>query len=203
MIFFDVYSPLVVKGIAMTGSEKTQHFAPVLIVEDDTEISSTLARIVQPLFDVCVASTISGARQMITKHTEWSAALIDVHLPDGSGLEVMRELLGRSPQTSVLILTASRAKTVINTVQLFGVEYAVKPITLANIQAFLERVTDRLQRDRTALEAAVADVGNMFKLSQSERALLFASASGVARKDLSDHLTLTDNTVKTQIRVLL
>jgi CheY-like chemotaxis protein len=64
----------------------------VLIV-DDNELNLRLAETVlsHAGFDVGLARTASEARQRLAERT-WSAVLMDLRLPDGNGLDIVREL---------------------------------------------------------------------------------------------------------------
>ena len=80
----------------------------VLIV-DDNELNLRLAETVllQAGFEVTLARSAAEARERLGEQA-WAAVLMDVRLPDGNGLDVVRELRASGMQDmSVAALTAS------------------------------------------------------------------------------------------------
>lgn len=81
----------------------------VLIV-DDNELNLRLAETVlsHAGFDVGLARTAAEARQKLGERA-WSAVLMDLRLPDGNGLDIVREMRAREGATRLPIaaLTAS------------------------------------------------------------------------------------------------
>lgn len=73
---------------------------PVLIV-DDNELNLRLAETVlaHAGFDIGLARTAAEARDKLSERA-WSAVLMDLRLPDGNGLDVVREMRA-SPQPSI------------------------------------------------------------------------------------------------------
>lgn len=80
--------------------------------------------------------------------------LLDIHLPDMSGLDVLRQLRGRQQALDVLVITASRELDTVRGAMAGGVlHYLVKPFTS---QALNERLDEYLQL-RRELAAGGAD----------------------------------------------
>jgi response regulator of citrate/malate metabolism len=97
--------------------------------------------------------------------------LMDVYLPDGSGLGVVRKLMERDPHPDCVVITAARdVATVRAAMQLGAVHYLVKPFTFA---ALSERLTS--YRDLRSRLASIAD-----EADQSEVDALFGMLRGPA-----------------------
>lgn len=79
-----------------------------LIVEDLVEnqiwLSQTLAQAFSGISIHC-ASTLAGARESLASVMPLDIALIDLGLPDGSGIELIKLLTQRSPQTMCIVAT--------------------------------------------------------------------------------------------------
>lgn len=78
----------------------------LLIVDDDPEIRSLLARYLGGQgFRVSVAANRSECESLLAD-SDPDLVVLDVMLPDGSGLDICRSMQGRRPRTPVILLTA-------------------------------------------------------------------------------------------------
>jgi len=77
-------------------------------------------------FRVYPAETVAQAMQLLKKTIEWSAALIDIRLPDGNGLKVVDKLRAY-PDVNVVVMTGEDAD-VVNEARSRGVEVFTKPL---------------------------------------------------------------------------
>ncbi|MGE6993853.1 ATP-binding protein [Pseudomonas sp. NPDC047961] len=78
----------------------------ILHVEDDEDLRTLLARLVEPLeIDLLGAPTLSEARQLIDEH-RFDLAIIDLMLPDGDGSELFDQLAQSVPPPPVIIFSA-------------------------------------------------------------------------------------------------
>ena len=115
----------------------------VLVVDDDFRVSAIHARYVERTggFEVVgQASTVETAVQA-ARTLQPDLLLLDVYLPDGSGLDVLRQLTGDAAGTrpdAVVITGARDMATVRSAMRLGAVGYLVKPFGFA---AFSERLT--------------------------------------------------------------
>jgi diguanylate cyclase (GGDEF)-like protein len=116
---------------------------PVLVVDDDENVR-------QSLIDVLATAGIrglgvSGRAEALTTQlrTEPAVVVVDYRLPDGSGIELARELKERDPEVPVLLLTgyASLDTAVAAVGQLDA--YLIKPVAPG---AFLQTIRNALAR---------------------------------------------------------
>ncbi len=78
----------------------------ILIIEDEDKIRSLLARIIGlEGFEVHESPTIKSAIKKL-EQLEFAVALSDVKLPDGNGVEFVKQIKALSPFTEVILLTA-------------------------------------------------------------------------------------------------
>lgn len=78
----------------------------ILIVDDDHEIRTLLSRYLEEQgFRVSTASDLRGCNDQLSKRTP-DLLVLDVMLPDGSGLDLCRDLWSRRPRVPVILLTA-------------------------------------------------------------------------------------------------
>jgi len=99
----------------------------MLIVEDEPSLSTTLVRHVEAHFAPVTAASRRAAIDAVEDGEEVVAAIVDLGLPDGNGLDVVTALRRRSPDMPILVLTGSNDPATINHAQLLRAEYVVKP----------------------------------------------------------------------------
>jgi DNA-binding NarL/FixJ family response regulator len=176
---------------------------PLLIAEDDADLAKRLTRFFARSVEVVAVRSTTEATAALAAGPRWCGALVDVNLPDGSGLDVLDAFRTIEPTAPALVLTGHCDPTLINHAQRRRAEYAVKPAEVDNLRAFLAQVSEhRVARERD-VETLLDQLSTTHKLSPAERRILDVSVRGTPRKRLADELGLTDNTVKTQLRSLL
>ncbi len=130
----------------------------VLIVDDDPAISSGLAALLEEHWEVRTAST---AREAITTFTDFSpdVVLLDVVLPDASGIELLHQLKMYSETTAVIMMSgAGNHDGVIESMKLGAETFLQKPFDFETLVATLEQVARMLatQRELIALRRSDA-----------------------------------------------
>lgn len=115
----------------------------ILIVEDDAALGEGVRLALQhPELEAVLCRTLAEARTALDAQP-LDLAILDVNLPDGSGLELLRQLRRSSP-LPVILLTANDLETDIVTGLESGADdYITKPFSLAVLRA---RVNAQLRR---------------------------------------------------------
>jgi DNA-binding NarL/FixJ family response regulator len=179
--------------------------ARVLILEDDDAVRRCISREVQreltPLTVVPVVSR-AAAEDVVrgAEADELVAAIVDVRLPDGNGLDVVAALRRRRATLPILVVTGSIDPRVINRAHELRAELVVKPVYRDNLRAFLRRVARAPDR---RLADVVDQVAAAYALTPREKEILARAAAGVPRNRLPEVLGVSENTIKSQIRSLL
>lgn len=126
----------------------------ILLVEDDENILRTNRRILEREgYTVLCAETLEKARALLREHTP-HALVLDIRLPDGSGLAFCEEIRPYTP-VPVLFLTALDEKSeIIEGLVAGGNDYITKPY---DVDEFVARVKAQLrlvQMNRRDMEKA-------------------------------------------------
>ena len=102
----------------------------ILIVEDDPHIAANLAELLEHEgHQAVIAATVAGARGQIQTRIP-DAVFLDLHLPDGSGLDV----LNSSEGVPFVVITGSPEEESVDIAFDRGVvAYLVKPFSLADV----------------------------------------------------------------------
>lgn len=162
----------------------------VLIVEDDMDIAHLIRVHLEDLsLTVEHAPTGAQALQLASQH-EFSLVLLDLMLPDMSGLDICRQLRTQHPTQAIVMLTSRSSETdrVVG-LELGADDYMTKPFSIRELQA---RVRTQLRRAALYLQPIHSQSGspNMQpNLSNEQRA-----QSGVLTNGRSPKLMENGNT---------
>src|SRR5215468_3863597 len=108
----------------------------LLVIEDETRIAELVkAGLARAGFTVDVVGLCGDARAALAV-TSYDAAVVDLGLPDGDGLELLRELRTQGNQTPVLVLTARDAiEDRVCGLDTGADDYLVKPFAMTELVA--------------------------------------------------------------------
>ncbi len=187
---------------AATGDGSPTASPVALIVEDDREVARAVVRRVPDSLQTVVVASVAEALGAMAMPVPLAGAVVDIGLPDGSGLKVVEGLRDKHPQLPVMVLTATLDRELINAVHALGAEYVCKPDFDENLQSFLHRIDPNNQGDNRFV-AALEEATTRFRLTRRETRILSEALDGVPRNRLAEVLGVSENTVKTQIRSLL
>ena len=132
----------------------------VLIIDDDPHIVTGLSALLDDVWDVRTAST---GREAIVSFADFSpdAVLLDVNLPDASGIELLHQFKMYSETTPVVMMSgAGTHDVVIESMKLGAETFLQKPFDFGTLTAVLEQVSRMLatQRELLALRRGEANV---------------------------------------------
>src|SRR5579871_6961477 len=111
----------------------------LLIVEDNEELAQLLAKGLRGAgYEADVLSTVEDARSVL-ETTFYAALILDLGLPDGDGLALLREIRHRNNPIPVLVLTARGGlHDRVHGLRIGADDYLVKPFALEELIARLE-----------------------------------------------------------------
>jgi DNA-binding response OmpR family regulator len=103
----------------------------ILLVDDEYEFVATLAERLT-LRGIAVRTAFSGEEAMrMIQAEEPQAVVLDVRMPDISGLVVLQQIKTRYPQIQVLLLSAhASTRDGIEGMRLGAVDYLIKPVNI-------------------------------------------------------------------------
>jgi DNA-binding NtrC family response regulator len=106
----------------------------VLIVDDEKNFTESLQLAIEDAFTVVSASSLSMARAAL-KDSIPDAVLLDVYLPDGEGIEVLRELKKNNRMPIVIVMTAyATLENAIRALKEGAVDYVTKPLDIDKLK---------------------------------------------------------------------
>jgi two-component system response regulator DevR len=188
----------------------------LLVVDDHEVVRQGLVALLgrRPGFQVVgeagtVAEAIEGARRF-----QPDLVIMDVRLPDGSGIEACREIRADLPETRVVMLTSYPDEDAVLSAIVAGASgYLLKQVRARDLVAALEsvargeslldpavtgRVLDRVRRIATSTEP-----DELAQLTPQEQKILLLVAEGKTNKEIASEVFLSDKTVKNYVSSIL
>lgn len=183
----------------------------LLLVEDNPRLGELIVEgLVREAFAVDWRRTLAAALEAC-EAAEYDVILLDLGLPDGEGLDLLRRLRGQGDPTPVLVLTArGELGDRVAGLDLGADDYLVKPFEVAEVAARCRALLRRpgaclsvvLRYGNLALDTstrAVTVAGASVPVSPREAALLEQllrrAGQVVRRSSLEDHLYAMDSAV--------
>ncbi len=112
----------------------------VLIVDDDVNTRDALVEITAAEgFSTAVAGNIREAQAQIMRQRP-DVVLIDLKLPDGSGMDLFNDIESRATTEIVLITGHASVETAVEALRLGAADYLTKPINFKRLKALLSRI---------------------------------------------------------------
>ena len=188
----------------------------LLIVDDHEIVRQGLVAVLgrRPEFSVVgEAGTVAEAVEA-TRRFRPDLVIMDVRLPDGSGVEACREIRGEIPETRVVMLTSYPDEDAVLSAIIAGASgYLLKQTRARDLVAALEavgrgeslldpavtgKVLERVRRIATADQP-----DELAQLTAQEQKILLLVAEGKTNKEIAGEVFLSDKTVKNYVSSIL
>ena len=132
----------------------------ILVVDDDQTVRETLADFFASLgYVVRAAATATAGRQAAAEHAP-DVVLVDLRLPDASGLTLLEALRADDPQLGVIVLTGhADVPTAVRAMQQGALDFLEKPVDLEALGVAVDRAVELvgLRREVSVLRARRSD----------------------------------------------
>ena len=188
----------------------------LLVVDDHEVVRQGLVALLdrRPGFQVVAeAGSVEEAIAQARLHRP-DIVVMDVRLPDGSGVEACREIRAEMPETRVIMLTSfPDDEAVLSAIVAGASGYLLKQIRARDLVAALEAVgrgeslldpavTERVL-ERVRRMAAGESSDELSVLTPQERKILMLVAEGKTNKEVAADVFLSDKTVKNYVSSIL
>jgi DNA-binding NarL/FixJ family response regulator len=187
----------------------------VLLVDDSPIIRLGLRSALEDCADITIVAEAGTAADGLVAVAQLKPdiVLLDLHLPDKSGLVACRELRRIRPQTRVLILTSSSNERNVQEAMNAGAQgYLLKDNDGAALASALRAVAGGLPVLDPSLAGQVLNLvkhrgklsanDKLSQLSPQERKVVAFLADGLTNKEIGDRLNLTEKTVKNYLATI-
>jgi DNA-binding NarL/FixJ family response regulator len=200
----------------MTTETTAPRTLTVVVVDDHEVVRQGLVAMLdrRPGFQVVgEAGTVAEALEVTTRFQP-DLVVMDVRLPDGSGIEACREIRASLPGTRVMMLTSYPDEEAVLAAIVAGASgYLLKQVRARDLVAALEavgrgeslldpavtgKVLERMRRIATSDQP-----DELAALTQQERKILALVADGMTNKEIAAEIFLSDKTVKNYVSSIL
>ncbi len=152
--------------------------SPILVVDDEPRIRRVLEMALTDAgFTVHLAEDLAGARSKIEEERV-RLVLADLQLPDGTGIDLLKEIAAERDDLPVILMTAfGTVETAVEAMKLGAFDYVVKPFSVDEIETLVRRGLDvhRAEREIAYLrEVAAPDFEGMVAASPGMREVVDA-----------------------------
>ncbi|MGH7531924.1 MAG: response regulator, partial [Gemmatimonadales bacterium] len=134
-----------------TPSAPPTPVARCLVVDDDDLVRHALVRVIEGQGLACVqAGSGVQALDLLERQGEVPILISDIHMPEMDGLELLRRMRERWPDTAVIMLTAvADVETAVSCMQMGAADYIAKPVIVDEVRT---RVTRALEKRELTLQ---------------------------------------------------
>jgi DNA-binding NarL/FixJ family response regulator len=186
-----------------------------MIVDDHEVVREGLRALLRRRNELAVVAEADSVASAIAeaKRAQPDVVIMDVRLPDGSGVEACRDIRAERPETKVIMLTSyADDEAVFASIMAGATGYLLKQ---TRMQALVDAI-ERAMRGESLLDPAVTQrvlerVRNsredkddeLSLLSEQERKILNLVAEGKTNKEIAAEIFLSDKTVKNYVSSIL
>jgi len=182
--------------------EDAIHAVSFLVAEDDEQVGRVLLHTLAEHGRTSLVTTLQQARSALAAET-YAAVVVDVGLPDGSGLELITDARTHDPSIAALVVSGQVDGSTLAAAHLLGAHYLLKPVDAWQLGLFAVRTRARLRERQTKIEAVVRRWSAEYELTNAEAAILDLAAHGAPRARLAELREVAPSTIKKQIQVVL
>ena len=187
----------------------------VLVVEDELIVGEAIRALLGEASDITVVDEANNAEEALEKARllKPDVVLVDLHLPDKPGIQVIEEMIAEAPNTRILVLTASSDDTTVTAAfQAGALGYVLKTqatddlvsaihTAYRGLSALHPAIATKLVRQlkRPLIEPPPVDS----PLTEPEERVLLCVARGRSNQEIAAELGVSISTVRTHVSKIL
>jgi DNA-binding NarL/FixJ family response regulator len=185
----------------------------LLLVDDHEIVRRGLSELLESHEDLQVVAQAGSLEEALAIELDQiDVAVLDVRLPDGSGVDLCRSLRERRANLACLMLTSFPDNEAISASVLAGAKgYVLKNVRGDDLVNAIRRVangemlltTDQIERSRERLRRQIAEDIRLESLSGQEQRILELLSEGLSNREIAAEMFLAEKTVKNYVSNLL
>jgi two-component system response regulator DevR len=188
----------------------------VLLVDDHEVVRDGIKALLAGTEDIVVAAEAATAREAVAvaERTQPDVVVMDVRLPDGSGIEATRDIRANRPAIQVLMLTSfADDEALFASIMAGAAGYVLKQIkgaelvrairTVGQGQSLLDPAVTKGVLERLRKGKHLFKDERLARLSPQEERILVLVADGGTNRQIGQELGLAEKTVKNYVSSIL
>jgi two-component system response regulator DevR len=187
----------------------------VMLVDDHEVVRNGLRAMLEVMDDLEIVAEAGSAAEAVLRARSYHPEVIvmDVRLPDRSGVEACREIRAENPDISILMLTSfSDDQALFDSIMAGASGYVLKQIRGSDLVDGIRRVAAGESLLDPAVTARVLDrvrnpQGNqdprLARLTPTEARILDMIAEGLTNREIGERVHLAEKTVKNYVSTIL
>lgn len=184
----------------MTVSQPARETITLLVVDDHEVVRAGLRLLLDGVDGIEVVGEAGSVEEAVreTARLQPAVVLMDLRLPDGTGLDACRDILSATPGTRILFLTSySDEQAIMSTVLAGAAGYLLKEIGHRElVRAIRDAAAGRPILDPRIAQPVMTKVQHSAGLSPQEKRVLALVVEGKTNKEIAAALGLSEKTVK-------
>jgi len=188
----------------------------IMVVDDHEVVRDGIKALLAEQEGLTIAAEAGGVREAIER-AEWArpdVVVMDIRLPDGSGIDTTREIRARLPRTQVLMLTTfADDEALFASIMAGAAGYVLKQVTGGDLvrairavgagQNLLDPLVTKGVLDRLRKGKHLFEDQRLARLSAQEERILTEVADGKTNRQIGTDLNLAEKTVKNYVSSIL
>jgi len=178
----------------------------VFSVDDHPLVHEGVATVIRNQADMLLVGEASNGREAIQRYREHKpdVTLMDLRLPDMSGIDAMIAIRSEFPEARIIMLTTFAGDVEIQRALAAGARgYMLKSMPPKELVEVIRQVHAGKKRIPAEIAAHLAEHYSDEALTQREVEVLKKIASGNRNRDIAEELFITEETVKVHIKHIM
>jgi len=178
----------------------------ILIVDDHPLFLEGIATVVSSQADMQLAGRATSGKQAVEefRRLQPDVTLMDLRLPDMSGISAVAAIRGEFPEANVIMLTTFEGDVEIQRALAAGVRaYLLKSAPLEELVEVIRKVHSGRKHLPPQVAENLAQHFSADRLSEREVEVLRRMAEGDRNRDIGEQLSISEETVKVHIRHIM
>lgn len=198
-----------------TEAHTAAHVTTVMLVDDHEVVRQGLRALVEASGEMKVVAEAGNVAEAVLRARSYKPDVIvmDVRLPDGTGVDACRDIRSERPDSRVLMLTSfADDKALFDAIMAGAAGYLLKQVRGHDLLDAIRRVAAGESLLDPSVTAQVlerirnpqaGDDPRLARLTPTERRILDMIAGGSTNREIGDHLGLAEKTIKNYVSTIL
>jgi DNA-binding NarL/FixJ family response regulator len=171
----------------------------LLLVEDHVLVRQSIRAFLEGAALEVVGEASSGTEAVqLVRELQPDLVIMDLHLPEMSGIEAARHIRREYPDIRIIALTAYNEKAYHRALSEAGADgFVLKTAQFAELLQVIQQV---IHRPQSAMPPVSAIADKNHALTEREREVLICAARGLPGKQIAAHLEISERTVQVHLQ---